>query len=70
MREVVDPNRLRSDDNSLRGGLVVCAIPNCRNQAANKCPICSLDYCYEHIKLYVHPNEVPPIQKEQDQMIL
>ncbi len=56
MREVVDPNRLRGGDNSLRGGLVVCAIPNCRNQPTNKCPICSLDYCYEHIKSHVHPN--------------
>jgi hypothetical protein len=65
MGEVVDPNRLRGGgDNSLRGGLVLCAIPNCRNQATNKCPICSLDYCYEHIKSHVHPNEFPPIQKE------
>jgi hypothetical protein len=65
MGEVVDPNRLRGDgDNSLRGGLVVCAILNCRNQPTNKCPICSLDYCYEHIKSHVDPNEFPPIQKE------
>jgi hypothetical protein len=66
MGEVVDPNRLRGGDNSLRGGLVVCGIPNCRNQATNKCPICSLDYCYEHIKSHFHPNEFPPIQKEKE----
>ena len=67
MGEVVDPNRLRGGgDNSLRGGLVVCAIPNCRNQATNKCPICSLDYCYEHIKSHFHPSEFPPIQKEKE----
>ena len=41
MGEVVDPNRLRGGgDNSLRWGLVLCPIPNCRNQATNKCPIC------------------------------
>ena len=56
MGEVVDPNRLRGGDNSLRGGLVVCAIPNCSNQATNKCPICSIHFCYEHIKSHVHPN--------------
>jgi hypothetical protein len=67
MGEVVDPNRLRGGgDNSLRGGLVVCAILNCRNQPTNKCPICSLDYCYEHIKSHFHPSEFPPIQKEKE----
>jgi len=38
MGEVVDPNRLRGDDNSWKGGLVICGIPNCSNQATNKCP--------------------------------
>ena len=44
MGEVVDPNRLRGSDNSLRGKLTVCTIPNCRNQATNKCPICSIQF--------------------------
>jgi predicted nucleic acid binding AN1-type Zn finger protein len=64
MGEVVIPNRLRGDDNSLRERLVVCAITNCRNQTTNKCPICSIHFCYEHIKSHDHPNEFPPIQKE------
>jgi hypothetical protein len=67
MGEVVDPNRLRGGgNNSFRGGLVVCTIPNCCNQPNNKCPICSLDYCYEHIKSHVHTSEFPPIQKEKE----
>lgn len=66
MGEVVDPNRLRGDDNSLRGGAVVCSIPNCPNQPTNKCPICSVYFCYEHIKSHFHPSEFPPIQKEKE----
>jgi hypothetical protein len=68
MGEVIDPNRLINDGNSLRGGLVVCTIPNCRNQPTNKCPICSIHFCYEHIKSHVHPSEFPPIQKEWNNM--
>ncbi len=65
MGEVIDPNRMRND-NSIRGGLVVCAIPNCPNQPTNQCSLCSLHFCYEHIKSHVHPSEFPPVQKKNE----
>ena len=64
MREVVDPNRLIGDDNSSKGGLIICGIPNCSNQDTNIRPICSIHFCYEHIKSHVYPNKFPSIQKE------
>ena len=64
MGEVVDPNRLRGDDNSSKWGLIICRIPNCSNQATNIRPICSIHFYYEHIKSHVYPNKFPSIQKE------
>jgi hypothetical protein len=38
-----------------------CSIPGCTNQPSNQCSICSNDFCYEHIKSHIHPNEFPNI---------
>jgi predicted nucleic acid-binding protein len=32
----------------------VCAVPMCSNPPKNKCPKCSVHYCYDHIKNHYH----------------
>ena len=63
MGEVIDPNRMR-DEYSIKGGLVVCAIPNCPNQPTNECSICSSHFCSEHLKSHIHPSEFHPYKRK------
>jgi len=53
----------RKDDNNFKKALV-CAIPDCQNKPIKQCPVCSNHFCYEHIKLHIHPSEFSSIQNE------
>lgn len=59
MGSVIDLNEWRN--NSMRR--LVCAIPGCPHKPTNRCPSCSVYYCYDHVKSHPHMVNPEDIQK-------
>ena len=59
---VIDPNKWRED--SLKG--LNCAVISCPNPPTNQCPICSIWYCYEHVKSHFHIDTPKDIEKRRE----
>ena len=62
MGSVIDLNEWRN--NSMRG--LVCAIAGCPHKPTNRCPRCSVYYCYDHVKSHIHMVSPEDRQKEKD----
>lgn len=62
MGSVIDLNEWRN--NSMRR--LVCAIPGCPHKPTNRCPRCSVYYCYDHVKSHIHMVNPEDRQKEKD----
>ncbi|HEX7256458.1 MAG TPA: hypothetical protein VF242_00225 [Nitrososphaeraceae archaeon] len=45
---------------------LVCAIPGCPHKPTNRCPRCSVYYCYDHVKSHIHMVSPEDRQKEKD----
>jgi len=55
---LIDTNEWRS--NSYNG--LVCSIILCHNTPTNQCSICSLHYCYEHVKTHIRPTTTATVE--------
>jgi hypothetical protein len=49
---------------SLKGE--VCAVNGCQSKPSNRCPICLVHYCFEHIRNHFHPISNAELEEQRN----